>query len=67
MAQKASLNSYLILKKKKKAPVLHECSIAGDYAESGRESFPVALQGAAALVMGAEEQVQAGDSVDHVL
>lgn len=31
-----------------------ECSIAGDYAESGRASFPVALQGAAALVMGAE-------------
>lgn len=31
-----------------------ECSIAEDYAESSRESFPVALQGAAALVMRAE-------------
>lgn len=28
-----------------------ECSVAGN-AERGRESFPVALQGAAALVMG---------------
>lgn len=41
-----------------------EGSTAGDDAESGRESFPVALQGAAALVTGVEQQVQAGDGAD---
>lgn len=44
--------------------VTPEGSIAGDDAGSGRESFPVVLQGAAALVMGVEQQVQAGDGAD---
>lgn len=47
-------------------PELTECSVTGDHAESGRESFPVALQGAAALVMGWKSKCRQ-ETADYLL